>query len=220
MTKFLNTILILIILVAGAKLVMQGREYRTLAQERKQLVEKLDGFYVRDSSKYLVQAVDTGDPMLFMWRVHKPGGFRTEHLAGFVDGEYAVFGAGGSWESKLERVSARFEFIGDELYVDMQTARGGHRSRIGDAELVPICRQHWNDFEFEVLGQGDAIEIDVSQEVGLLRITVPDEWLANVEVKFGKDLARRFSKKLFCQLSLGERGVIARLQEQSQRGSR
>ena len=143
MTKFLNAILILIILIFGAKLVMRGQEYRTLARERSELLEKLDGFRVRDSSKYLVQAVDTGDPMLFMWRVHKPGGLRTGYLKRIADRGANVFAFGGSWENKLERVSARFEFFGDELYVDMQTARGGHRPRLYPANGISIEKDIW-----------------------------------------------------------------------------
>ena len=214
MTKFLNAILILIILIFGAKLVMRGQEYRTLAQERSELLEKLDGFRVRDSSKYLVQAVDTGDPMLFMWRVHKPGGLRTGYLKRIADRGANVFAFGGSWENKLERVSARFEFFGDELYVDMQTARGGHRTRVVDAELLAICQQHWEDLEIEVLGQEGAIEIDVNQEVVLLHIVVPDKLVTKLEAMFGK--TSRFSKpKQSCyRFSFGKYGLIESIGDQ------
>lgn len=215
MTKFLNAILILIILIAGAKLVMQGQEYRALSQERNQLLEKLDGFRVRDPGKYLVQAVDTDDPMLFMWRVHKPGGFETEYWAEFGR-DFCDFGCGGSWKSELERVSARFEFVGDKLYVDIQTARGGHRARVGGAELVPIFQQHWDDLEIEILGQGGAVEIDVNQEVVFMHITVPNELLT----KFGTDMGRRFSREFICRFSLGQYGVMKRNREQWQGGSK
>ena len=220
MTKFLNAILISIILISGAKLVMSGQEYRTLAQERSELVDKLDGFRVRDSSKYLVQAVDTDDPMLFMWRVHKPGGFRTGYLNRIADKGANVFAFGGSWENKLERVSARFEFVGDELYVDMQTARGGHRTRVVDAELLAICQQHWEDLEIEVLGQEGAIEIDVNQEVVLLHVVVPDKLVTELEAKFGK--TSRFSKpKKSCyRFSFGEYGLIESIGDQLRGGPR
>ena len=220
MTKFLNTILILIILVTGAKLVMQGQEYRALSQERNQLLEKLDGFRVRDPGKYLVQAVDTDDPMLFMWRVHKPGGFETEYWAEFGR-DFCDFGCGGSWKSELERVSARFEFVGDKLYVDIQTARGGHRARVGGAELVPIFQQHWDDLEIEILGQGGAVEIDVNQEVVFMHITVPNELLTKFGLtKFGTDMGRRFSREFICRFSLGQYGVMKRNREQWQGGSK
>ena len=66
MTKFFNAILVLILVVVGGRLLMRGQEYRALSQERNQLVEKLDGFRVRNPSKYLVQMVATDDPKLFM----------------------------------------------------------------------------------------------------------------------------------------------------------
>lgn len=219
MTKFLNAILILILLIAGGRLLMRGHEYRTLVQERNQLIEKLDGFRVSDSSKYLVQTVDTGDPMLFMWRVHKPGGVETGYFGSFAYSESPIFGTRGNAESKFERVSARFEFVGDELYFDTQTASGGHRSLVGAPELVGVCKQHWGDLEIEVLGQDGAIEIDVDEEVVLLQIAVPDELLIELEAKLGKNLARRFSDKLFCRFSFGERGVIEGSRQQSQAGS-
>ena len=214
MTKFLNAILILILLIAGGRLLMRGHEYRTLVQERNQLIEKLDGFRVSDSSKYLVQTVDTGDPMLFMWRVHKPGGLRTGYLKRIADRGANVFAFGGSWENKLERVSARFEFFGDELYVDMQTARGGHRTRVVDTELLAICQQHWEDLEIEVLGQEGAIEIDVNQEVVLLHIVVPDKLVTKLEAMFGK--TSRFSKpkQSCCRFSFGKYGLIESIGDQ------
>ena len=216
MTKFLNAILILILLVAGGRLLIRGQEYRALSQERNQLIEKLDGFRVRDSSKYLVQSVDTNDPMLFMWRVHKPSGFETAYRAEF--GERAAgFGYGGNWESKLEHVSARFEYVGNKLYIDMQTARGGYRSRVGDPVLELICKPHWDDLEIEVLGQEDAIEIDVNQEVVLLSVNLPDE-LLTMAAKFG--LHGGGSEKLFFQFSFGEPGLIEHSPQQSQGGPR
>lgn len=222
MTKFLNTILILIILVAGAKLVMQGREYRALAQERKQLVEKLDGFHVRDPSKYLVQSVDTDDPMLFMWRVHKPGGFETGYLGKYPWGKPDIFGAGGSLENKLELVSVRFEFDEDLLWVDMQTARGGCRSRTHDTTLVAICQQHWDDLEIEVSGQEAAVEIDTNQEVVLLSVKIPKELLNKLETEktFGKDLDRRFPSDLIYRISFGQSGMLQRSKQRWQGGRR
>ena len=118
-------------------------------------------------------------------------------------------------------MSARFEFVGDKLYVDIQTARGGHRARVGGAELVPIFQQHWDDLEIEILGQGGAVEIDVNQEVVFMHITVPNELLTKFGLtKFGTDMGRRFSREFICRFSLGQYGVMKRNREQWQGGSK
>lgn len=218
MTKFFNAILILIILVAGGRLAMQGIEYRPLWQERNQLIETLDGFRVRDRSKYLVQMVDTSDPMLFMWRVYIPRGFEPTYFGRCVDGGSTTYHSHFSSGYYLERVSVRFEFDVAQLYVDMQAIQGGCQLGVGDEELVAFCHQHWGDLEIEVLGQGGAIEVDVAGEVDLLRIAVPDELLTKVEAKFGKDMVRRFSKNLLFRYSFGERGVIERSRQKSYGG--
>lgn len=218
MTKFFNAILILILVVVGGRLLMRGQEYRALSQERNQLVEKLDGFRVRDSSKYLVQMVATDDPKLFMWRVHKPGGFELSYLLSF-GGAATVFDSGLGSRSKLDRVSVRFEFVGSEFSIDVQ-AIGVHRFKVYDTELATIYQQHWEDLEIEALGQEGLIEMDVNQKVDLFQVTVSDELLTKLEAKFGQEMAQQFSKKLFRRFSLGERGVIERNREELRGGPR
>jgi len=220
MTKFLNIILILILLVAGGRLLMRSQEYRTLAQERKQLIEKLDGFRVRDPSKFLVKMVDTDDPRLFMWRVYKPSGFEASYLGCFGGGAAAVFDSGLGSGSKFARVSVRFELVGSEFYIDMQAIGVGHRFKVYDRELATIYQYYWEDLEIEVLGQDSQVEMDVNQKVDLLQITVSDKLVAKLEAKFGQELAQRFSKKLIQRFSVGERGVIERSREQLPGGLR
>lgn len=216
MTKFFNAILILIILVAGGRLAMQGQQHRALVQEQNQLVEKLDGFKVRDRSKYFVQMVDTGDPVRFMWRIHVPGGFQTQFLTkiGSKRGD-TCRSFGFTRQGSLERVSVSFECAGDFLRVDTQTLHNGSCFGHGSAELVAFFQQHWNDLEVEILGKEEPVEIDANQFVNLLSIKIPDELHGKLEAQFGKKVARRFSSKWFCRIGFGEEALVERIRQQT-----
>ena len=195
---------------------MQGQQHRALVQEQNQLVEKLDGFKVRDRSKYFVQMVDTGDPARFMWRIHVPGGFQTQFLTKIGSGRGDTCRSFGfTREGSLERVSVNFECAGDVLRVDTQALHSGSCFGQGSAELAAFFQQHWNDLEVEILGKDEPVEVDANQIVNLLSVKIPDKLHGKLEAEFGKKFARRFSSQWFCRISFGEEALVERSRQQT-----
>ncbi len=218
MTKFLNTLLVLIIAIAGGRLAMRAQEYRAFAQERVELIEKLDGFHVRDPSKYLVQFVENDDPMLFTWRVYNPDSFRKTALLELGSDHFSFVNPYRGPYGDFMWVSLRFDIIGDRLYVDTQYSGGGRRQSRRGKKLAAFCERHWCGLEIEAFGKGEPIEVAADQIAELVSITIPDEVFARLKDEYGEELASRFSGQRFFRLSYGDEAAIGQFLEQSQDG--
>ena len=66
MAKFVNQIFVLLLVGGLARMFMQSQSHTRLENEHRRLAVMHGELDIKDSNKYLVTRVDTGDPMQFL----------------------------------------------------------------------------------------------------------------------------------------------------------
>ncbi len=203
MTRFVNTILLLAI-IAGIYVLL--RDHDTLAEvrtRRDQLAAKYGELKVKDTDKYLITRIDTGDPAHFLWRCYYPEQLNVQ--------ERQSFGTGGRTSGSSTHSSAgeflhrcRFSFDDQHLSAHVMDRGGGGRLGISDPILVAFMKDHWNELEFQVLAEQGTMEISTDEVLSFLTIRIPEHLLQQIQ-DFGSSryLQKRLSSGNLFEMQYG-----------------
>jgi hypothetical protein len=196
--RALDLFLLIVVAIGGALAWQTGRERSRLSGEHARLARITGDLPIADASQVHVQALDTGEPLHFAWRVYFPPNYR-QTLRNSNGGE------GTSWSSSSTEFIARVVFRQDEqglLQVYTHFSGGSSRSGLGDKALAELLRGRWDKIRVEQLGAPDLAALGPNQPAVLLRLTLPDDLQAEARKKLPPHTQKRFVPVLF-ELDLG-----------------
>jgi hypothetical protein len=180
--RALDLFLLIVVFIGGALSWQTGRERSRLSEKHARLARSTGEFRISDPSKVHVQALETGDPMHFAWRVYHPG-------------KVAY------WPNNPSEVVGRLVFRHDEqgiLRVFYNFSDGGTSvQNVGDKALAELLRDRWDRVRFEQLGARDLAVLDPNQPLILLRLTLPDDLEAEARRKLPPDTVRQYVPILY-----------------------
>ena len=162
------------ILVGGVLAWKTGRERGRLWTTFERLSRKTGDLAVGDPSKVYVQALKTGDPMHFAWRV----------CTCPTTNSYLKSNSGNTmsaWSTDARDFIARVRFREDEqgrIQVYTQFHGGSSRMSLGDEALARLVHGRWDKIRVEQLGLGEVATIEPDQPAVLLKLTMPDDMQA------------------------------------------
>jgi hypothetical protein len=198
--RLLDWLLILALLVGGILAGKTGWERSRLEARHARLARMTGDLPVTDPSKLYFQAIDTGEPLHFAWRVHLPPKYN----------QVLSCRAGGSSSSSTSSSSGSTELIArvrlreDEqglLQVYDHFGGGSSRMGIGDKALAELLRGRWDRVRVEQIGAPELAVVGPDQTVVLLRLTLPDDLEAEARKKLDRSMQQ--SLPVLFELVLG-----------------
>jgi hypothetical protein len=202
--KFIDLILLAVVLAGGVLAWQAGRERARLAAHHGRLVAAAGELPADDPSLIYLKALDTGDPLHFAWRVHLPAKTNLEIRSR----------TGGGWSRSSWSGSdpmdfiARVRFREDEqgmVNVYTKFANGSSRSGIGGPGLARLLRERSRELKVEQVGKPGVAMLDpkVMKPTALLRVALPES-LRDTPLQ---DLPAQFFPNLF-ELTVGPPGSL------------
>ena len=145
--RVLDLFLLTIVIIGGALAWQTGRERSRLSAEHARLARITGDLPVEDPSKVYVQALETGDPMHFAWRVYHPPNYK--HILSHGNGGGTTFFS--SSAEFIARVVFREDDEGQlQLYTNF--SGGSSLSPFGDEDLAELLHDRWDKIRVEQLG--------------------------------------------------------------------
>ena len=166
--RVVDGVLLLVIVAGGALAGRAAFERSRLGAEYRRLADKTGEPPIRDASKVVVSALETGEPLHFAWRVHLPPNYRFSLW--HSDGSYSS-----GWQSSAVESIARVRFREDEqgcLHVYTRFSGGASRMQVDGPALADLLRDRWHEIEADQLGAGGPVVLDADQPTRLLRLTL------------------------------------------------
>jgi hypothetical protein len=196
--RAIDWLLLLAFLIGGALAWRNGRERSRLAEKHARLARLTGELPVADPAKVSVQALDTGEPLHFAWRVYYPPNY-TQVL------RHSDGGSGTSWAGRSSEFIARVVFREDEqglLQVYTHFSGGSSRSSFGDKALAELLRGRWDRIRVEQLGAPKLAVLKRDQPAIVLRLTLPDDLQAEARKRLDPALQKRYVPVLY-EVTLG-----------------
>jgi hypothetical protein len=196
--RAIDWLLLIAVLIGGALTWQTGRERSRLAETHARLARLTGDLPVADPAKVYVQALDTGEPRHFAWRVYYPPNY-TQVL------RLSYGGGGTSYASNSSEFIARVVFREDErglFQVYTHFSGGSSRSSFEDKVLAELLRGRWDKIRVEQLGAPKLAVLTPDQPAILLRLTLPDDLRDEARKRLNPDLQKRYVPVLY-ELKLG-----------------
>jgi hypothetical protein len=172
-TRFINLLLLLAIVAGAVNLVRLQRQHAALDVEHRRLAERYGTLDVKDSAKYLVTRIETGDPTHFLWRCYIPAGLPIE--------ERCSLGGGGKSTGGTHFADAgeylyrcRIDLSKESLRVHIMDRGGGGLFGSGSPSLVAFLKDHGDELDIEVLAAEGTVEIATDEVLQFLTIRIPE----------------------------------------------
>ncbi len=196
--RVLDWFLLVVVLWGGFLAWQSGRERSRLTQLHARLARKTGDLLIADPTMVNLQALATGEPLHFAWRVYFPPNYK-QTLSGSTGG----FGVSSSGQPSefIARVRLRQDDQG-VLQVYTHFANGSSRSSIGDQKLAEVFRGRWDKIRVEQLGAPELALVKPDQHAVLLRLTLPDDLQDQARKNLSAVNQKRVSPVLF-ELDLG-----------------
>jgi len=216
MAKFVNFVLLLLFVGLVARMIVNSRELASVEKEHRRLVAMHGELEIKDTSKYLVTSVDTGDPMDFQWRTYYPAGLELEEyheFAGTTRGPnvFQTYGI----ESI---VRCRFDFRDDGvLRAHYLRRRGSGLELLSNRKFKEFLWDHWSELEITRLGEAGPVEIAIDRPLELLTIRVPQKLVGELYQLMGKYEAITYSTEPVFQIIHGTPEAFIWLEEQKEK---
>ncbi|MFO0868182.1 MAG: hypothetical protein U0935_04480 [Pirellulales bacterium] len=167
----LDSLLLAVALLGGWCAWQNSQERQRLAAEYVQLTALVGAGVEAEREQVCFQALPTGDPLHFAWRVHYPANFRQW-----------IGSSTGGWSSSQSSVPqefvarVRFRFMADGgIEVYQRFAGGSSRSQIVAPDLGRRLRERWSELHVEQLGANGTERLAPEKQAVVLRIVVPPE---------------------------------------------
>ncbi|KAA5539625.1 hypothetical protein FYK55_23960 [Roseiconus nitratireducens] len=205
MQRALNPLLILIAVAGLVATVVDHRRQAPIAAEYRQLSAAMGTLDITDPDRFIIRRLKTEDPFDFAWRFYRPADTNLMTRVQFFSGASSST-AGGSQGEVLLRVRLRFEDLGMRVF--FKHGSGSSTSGVGNAELGKFVRSHWEDLDIQVTEVGEQIELPLDETVTLLRISVPDRLLEDLDDSVRDRLKRYTSREI--KVVLGTPDALAK----------
>jgi hypothetical protein len=198
--RLLDGLLILALLSGGILAGKTGLERSRLEARHARLARMTGDLPVTDPSKLYFQAIDTGEPLHFAWRVYLPPKYN-QVLSCRSDGSSSSSTSSSSAATELiARVRLREDEQG-QLQVYTHFGGGSSRMGVGDKALAERLRGRWGRVRVEQLGAPELAVLGPDQTTVLLRLTLPDDLEAEAREKLDRSMQR--SVPVLYELVLG-----------------
>ncbi|HEV3121028.1 MAG TPA: hypothetical protein VGY53_03960, partial [Isosphaeraceae bacterium] len=174
-----DLLLIIVIVIGGAVAWQTGQERSRLEREHDRLVQKTGALPIGDASQAHFQAIPTGEPLHFAWRVFYPPNYKQVL-------KQSTGGWGTSQSSSSSEFIARVRIRENEQgALEVYTRISGHcsRSSLGDSKLAELLRGRWDKIRVEQFGAAGRGTVKPDQSAVLLRLTLPDDLQAEARTK-------------------------------------
>jgi hypothetical protein len=185
---------VLICIVVGAFMAWRtDRQRARLQAEYHRLVRLTGDLDIKDPSKVYLQAVETGEPLHFAWRVYLPQG-RTWNVEMKGLGSVSTTGIVGG--ESIARVRL-LENKDGGLSIFEHFGNATSQSTLGDTSLVEFLKGRWGKVKVEQMGSDGAVATDPNELAVILRVTLPDDLRAEAKAKLAPWLMDQVSSSLF-----------------------
>ncbi len=198
--KFRAPDLVLAVIIAiGSFFAWQtGWERYKLSKTVERLSAKTGDLLIADPSMVYVQALPTGEPLHFAWRVYLPANYKLNLREG----------SGGQTSSSstspsdfIARVRFR-EYESGDLHVYTRFEGGSSRSNLGDKTLARLLHNRWDKLQIKQLGADEVAVFAPNHAVTLLQLTLSEEMRQEARKTLAPDLQETYVPDLF-KMELG-----------------
>jgi hypothetical protein len=194
----LELTLLAIALIGGGLTGQTGWERARLTKECDRLVQLTGDLTITDPAKLQIQAIETGTTLDFAWRIYVPPNYQLK-LRG------STGGSSSSSSSNARYFVARVRFRGDDqglLQVFSAFEGGNTLFSIGDERLAKLLEARWREIRIEQLGAREPVRLLKGESAVLLRLSLPDDILAEARQKLTTGEQTRLFPTLY-ELKLG-----------------
>ena len=174
--KVVDVVMFAVVLVGGVFAWRSGTERKRLEGEVARLVRVAGDLTIVDPSKIHVQAIETGKPLHFAWRVYIPPNAQV-WIRDNIGGLSSV--SGGPKEF-IARVILRNPPEGGMLQGFREFDLSNSRLSMGSPELADFLRGHEPELRVEQLGVGKVAVIAKNEPAVLLRLAWPESMKAKI----------------------------------------
>ncbi len=202
--KILNTTLLVVTVIGALLAYRAGNEHREVLAEHTRLEAKVGRLPIRDRSKLHVLSLETGDDLLYTWRVYIPADF-----AFYCHSSRGQRGWRAGSDTPYERVYRLRLRVSDDGVLQVYEDCFGSSTMldIGDRKFAEFIRERWNEVAVEQLGANKIAVIDADEVATLLRITLSDELMKEAKRKFGNSLMGHDENSLY-HIRIGSRKAM------------
>jgi hypothetical protein len=200
MRRLLDCLLLVVFLIGGYLAWQTGRERSRLSEHYRRLVRMAGDLVASDPDKVYIQALDTGEPLHFAWRVHVPPNYnlivRSLPLGGTAHLQI-------SDPDFIARVRLR---PSDRGVMEVYTHFGptSNQREVGDEALSELMRGRWDKIRVEQLGDSVPAVLGPDQPAAVLRLSLPEDLQDEVRNTLDARTVGRCVPVLF-ELNLGQR---------------
>ncbi|NND96049.1 MAG: hypothetical protein HKN47_01830 [Pirellulaceae bacterium] len=194
MTRILNTLLILVIVIGMVTWVRQRQSIGHQEREYQRLAANYGVLDVQDSKKFLVTRIDTDDPMHFLWRVYYPAKISILERESFADSGKS----GGSFTNIAAREQLfriRIEFTDTAIRAHILDGSGGSLLSYNRAQSTDFLKAHWQDLEFDVLAADGTRKFDTDEVLPFLRVRLPDDLIEELDRSVSTKIAESLKRE-------------------------
>lgn len=178
--RVVDGVLLLVILVGSIMAWRTDRERARLQAEFQRLARITGNFTVDDPSKIYIQALETGEPLHFAWRIHLPPA-TTRTLQ-----NHGLGGVGETWVNDAGDFIARVRFLeGKEGRLGIYEHLGSTSMQrdYGNQELAALLHGRWDKIRVELPDSHNVRVIERNATVLLVRLTLPADIEAESRAK-------------------------------------
>lgn len=175
MRKAVDIVLLLALICGAIAAWKTGRERHQLSHNYARLARITGDLPIADPSKLYFVALETSEPMHYVWRIYLPPNYRFVLTSG---GNGGGGGSGTSWSSGPKEFIGRVRFRESNdgrLEVYSSFAGGSSCRSIGDESLAQFLPSHWDRLQVEQLAGDGLVVVDPGKSAVILRIKVPDD---------------------------------------------
>jgi hypothetical protein len=185
MLRFVNSLLLLIVLVGACLSIRAGLEYQRLRARHRSLMAEVGLLRVSDPNQIHLVAIDTGEPLHFAWQMYVPTGFAQQWQVQLGGGGSSTHISSSSSEPQFDLVRVRIRKEPDGRAAVWVKHRGGSSyTTLPPREIEALERSQW---PIEQLGADGVAVVDGQEVATLVRLSDPEasDKPPLMEIRFG-----------------------------------
>ena len=195
--RSLNALLLIGAVIGGVLTYRAARTHRELLAEKNRLEQKVGSLSIKDPSKIQVEALETGEPLHFAWRIYRPADIGCSWQAGTNGRRSWAYGRPREF---ISRVRFRESYDG-QLGLFVNVIRRYRGITLANRQLTDLLRDRWDEIQVEQLGCDHLVIVEPDEVAVLLRLTFSEQLKREAEQILSKDDWEHFRTALFeCRL--------------------